>query len=254
MGRDGYNKTMTLDIRKTALVIVDVQNDFCPAHEGKNGRRPDGALAVPGAENVIGPLNALAAFFSKNGGKIIASQDWHPAGHVSFASSHGKKIYETVELPVSPEAIRTFRETYPKLDDQPLTIRQILWPDHCVENTPGAAFHDALETGRLDFVVRKGRSAGLDSYSVFFENDRMTPTELHGRLKEFSVDTLVFGGLATDFCVLYSVLDSLRLGYKTFVAGDAIAGVNVPPGSAEAAEKTMKTAGAVFAPSGDFLP
>lgn len=239
---------------KTALVIVDVQNDFCPAYEGKNEQLPDGALAVPGAENVIGPLNALAAFFSENGGKVIASQDWHPAGHISFASSHRKKLYETVELSVSPEALRTFHETYPELDDKPLTIYQTLWPDHCVQNTRGAAFHDALETGRLDFVVRKGRRADLDSYSVFFENDRMTPTDLHGHLMKFSVDTLVFGGLATDYCVLYSVLDSLRLGYATFVVSDAVSGVNIPPGSAKAAEKTMKTAGAVFAPSKDFLP
>ena len=246
---------MVLDFARTALIIVDMQNDFCPAYEGKDGqRRPQGALAVNGGNGIAGPLNVLAARFAGNGGTVFASQDWHPEGHVSFAASHeGKKPGDIVELPVPAEAVQAFRRAYPDFPEEPpALVSQVLWPVHCVQNTWGAAFHDGLQTGCIDAVIRKGWKKDVDSYSTFFENDRSTATELHGRLKSLSIDTLVFGGIATDYCVFYSVMDSLRLGYRAFVAEDAVAAVDFPSGQEAAAITAMKQAGAVFAVSADL--
>jgi nicotinamidase/pyrazinamidase len=222
---------MLIDPKKTALIEVDVQNDFCPAYTGADGRkRPAGALAVPGGDAVIAPLNAAAAFVAAGGGLVIASQDWHPADHVSFAASHaGRNAGEVITVPAAGGE-----------------IAQMLWPVHCVRESAGAAFHDALDTALVNCVIRKGQRRELDSYSVFFENDRHTLTELAGYLANFSLDTLIFGGLATDYCVFYSVMDSLRLGYKTAVLSDAVAGVNLPAGSVDRAIKAMKDGGALF--------
>jgi nicotinamidase/pyrazinamidase len=246
---------MVLDFAHTALIIVDMQNDFCPAREGNDGQgRPRGALAVNGGNGIAGPLNILAGRFAGNGGKVFASQDWHPEGHVSFAASHtGKKPGDMVELPVPAEAAQAFHRAYPGFPEEPpAVISQALWPVHCVQDTWGAAFHDELETGYIDTVIRKGWRKDVDSYSTFFENDRCTATELHGLLKNLSINTLVFGGIATDYCVFFSVMDSLRLGYKTFVALDAVAAVDFPPGQEAAAITAMKKAGAVFAGSADL--
>jgi nicotinamidase/pyrazinamidase len=246
---------MQLDFSKTALIEVDIQNDFCPAYTGEDGtEHPAGSLSVIHGDAVIAPLNNFAERVCKKGGKVLASQDWHPANHVSFASSHKeRKIGDIILLQVSEKAIAAFYERYPDLKTPiPAAVQQILWPVHCVQNTPGAAFHDTLKTEYIDFVFRKGFRKSIDSYSTFFENDRCTPTDLHGYLKKLSVDTLVIGGLAADYCVFYSVMDSLRLGYRTLVLSDAVAGVDLPIGSVNNAIKTMKDAGAIFVSSKDI--
>ena len=199
-----------MDIAHSALLVVDLQNDFC---EG-------GALAVPGGSGIIGIVNALSSRFER----VVLSQDWHPAGHVSFASSWpGQEPYDTVEAG---------------------DIVQILWPEHCVQGSIGADFHPLLETDRASIILRKGFRLGLDSYSCFFENDRTTNTGLDGALRSLAVSELYVVGLATDFCVLYTVLDALRLGYGTFVIEDAMRGVDVPPGGASRALDTMRRSGA----------
>ena len=207
----------------SALIIIDVQNDFCPG----------GALGVDKGDQVIGPLNRLASFFAARAGRVIATQDWHPADHVSFAACHkDKKPGDTVDLPG--------------------LSGQILWPSHCVQGSRGADFHEGLNLEPVNLIIRKGFRTGLDSYSAFFENDRKTPTGLDGFLKSLSIDTLVLGGLATDYCVLYSALDAAVLGYKTFVAGDAVRGVGIPEGSVQRAFKLLGEAGVSIAESGEF--
>jgi len=166
-----------------ALIVIDVQNDFCPA----------GALAVAGGDEIITPINAMMA----SADAVILTQDWHPGGHSSFASTHpGKAPFDVVEMPYGP---------------------QVLWPDHCVQGTPGAAFHPALETDRADLVIRKGFRPGIDSYSAFFENDHETPTGLDGYLRSRGLSSLRMVGLATDFCVAYSALDAAKLGFSVEV-------------------------------------
>jgi nicotinamidase/pyrazinamidase len=215
---------------RTALIEIDVQNDFCPSYVLPSGEKvPAGALAVDRGDEVIAPLNALAASLAEAGGRVVATADWHPPGHVSFASSHpGKKPGERAELPGGP---------------------QMLWPDHCVRGTGGAAFHERLDLRPLSLIIRKGFRPAVDSYSAFFENDRRSPTGLEGYLRSLAVDTVLLGGLALDYCVLYSALDALRLGFTAAVLIDAVRGVGVPAGSIEAALEKMKDAGAVLAPS-----
>ena len=160
-----------------ALIVIDLQADFCPG----------GALAVSGGDAIVGRVNALMA----QAGTVVLTQDWHPAGHASFASSHpGRAPFETVAMPYGP---------------------QVLWPDHCVQGTPGAAFHSALATDPAQMVIRKGFRAGIDSYSAFFENDRTTATGLEGYLRNRGVTGVTLVGLATDYCVAYSALDAARL-------------------------------------------
>ncbi|MDR1507077.1 MAG: nicotinamidase [Treponema sp.] len=246
---------MRLDFSKTALLEIDIQNDFCPAYTGKSGKEhPAGSLSVAGGGAVVYPLNNLAELVCKRGGKVLASQDWHPADHVSFASSHkDRKAGDSIPLWVQEEAVEAFSKRYPDLEaPADLEIRQVLWPVHCVKESEGAAFHDDLKTEYVDFTFRKGFHKNIDSYSAFFENDRCTPTDLHDYLEKFPIDTILVGGLATDYCVFYSVMDSLRLGYKTLLLEDATAGVNFPEGSVDNAKKTMKAAGAVFVLSKDI--
>ena len=210
---------MAIDKKSSALVIVDLQNDFCTG----------GALAVQGGEHVAQPINSLLPQFDH----VVLTQDWHPKGHVSFASSWpGRHPYETVEADGIP---------------------QILWPDHCVQGSEGAAFHSSLEAGQATLVLRKGNHPRLDSYSRFFENDRKTPTGLDGWLRNIGVSELYLAGLATDFCVLYSALDALGLGYAVRVFEDAVKGVDVPPGGVARALTTMRRKGAIFLRSGDLL-
>ena len=160
-----------------ALIVIDVQNDFCPG----------GALAVAGGDEIVAPINALMDQFAVT----VLTQDWHPKGHSSFASSHaGAAPFSTVQMPYG---------------------EQTLWPDHCIQGTEGAAFHPALRTD-ADLILRKGMNPAIDSYSAFFENDRTTPTGLEGYLRTRGITTLTLAGLATDFCVAYSAIDAARLG------------------------------------------
>jgi len=214
---------MKLDFPHSALILVDLQYDFCTG----------GALQVENGEAVIDPLNHLAALFSDRYGRVVATQDWHPANHASFASSYANRSPgETVDLS--------------KVKDQ------VLWPDHCVQGSHGAAFHERLDTRPVSFIVRKGFRSDLDSYSSFYENDRKTSTGLDGLLKALSITNLVLGGLATDYCVFYSAMDAVALGYNTYVVNDAVKGVNVPSGSIEKALKFMDKAGVTFVVSEDI--
>ena len=213
---------MYINFTRSALLIVDVQNDFCPG----------GALAVKNGDAVIEPINSLSTLFLENGGKVIATQDWHPARHASFASTQGMKPGDTIDL-----------------GD---VIGQVLWPDHCIQGSHGAEFHEALDQKTFNMIIRKGFRPELDSYSAFFENDRKTATGLDGYLKTFAIETLVLGGLATDYCVLYSALDAAVLGYKTIVALDAIQGVDFPPGSVDQALTLLSHASITLVATRDF--
>ncbi len=191
-----------------ALIVIDMQNDFCPG----------GALAVEGGDAIVPGINALM----KDARAVVLTQDWHPAGHSSFASSHaGKAPFETVQMPYG---------------------RQVLWPDHCVQGSQGAAFHPDLDTDRADMIVRKGYNPKIDSYSAFFENDHETPTGLHGYLRTRGINELVMVGLATDFCVNYSAIDAAGLGYRVTVLRDLCRGIDLE-GSLDAALEGMRAAG-----------
>lgn len=169
-----------------ALIVIDVQNDFCPG----------GALAVTDGDAILPGINALMEDYSA----VVLTQDWHPAGHSSFAASHpGAAPFSLTEMPYGP---------------------QVLWPTHCVQGSAGAAFHPALRTDHADLILRKGYRPNIDSYSAFFENDHSTPTGLHGYLRNRGVSRLILTGLATDFCVAYSALDAARLGYEVTVRLD----------------------------------
>ena len=190
------------------LLGVDIQVDFCPG----------GALAVPGGDEVVPVVNRIAVKFAHFG----LTQDWHPRGHISFASSHaGKAPLQTITLPYG---------------------EQILWPDHCVPGTKGAEFHPALETERVEVIIRKGFHPAIDSYSTFYENDRRTSTGLSGYLRGRSMARLFMAGLATDFCVLYSALDARREGFEVFVIEEAVRGIDIH-GSVASAWRAMADAG-----------
>jgi nicotinamidase/pyrazinamidase len=225
---------MLFNIAKTLFLEIDVQNDFCPAYVSASGEKmPDGTLAVPDAGAVIKPINALAAAVAAAGGRVAATADWHPAGHKSFASAHpGKKPGDTVEL---------------------AGVTQVLWPDHCVQGSRGAEFHGELDLRPVSLIVRKGFRKELDSYSAFFENDKCSATGLEGAIKQLNVETVIIGGLATDYCVFYSAMDSVRLGFSTLVVTDAVAGVGYPEGSVEKALAEMKAVGIVFTTSEELL-
>ncbi|WP_170401249.1 bifunctional nicotinamidase/pyrazinamidase [Ruegeria arenilitoris] len=190
-----------------ALLVIDVQNDFCPG----------GALAVPGGDEIVAPINAMMGDFDA----VILTQDWHPADHSSFASRHdNKNPFDTKDMHYGP---------------------QILWPDHCVQGTEGANFHPDLNT-HADLVIRKGFRKGIDSYSAFFENDQTTPTGLEGYLRTRGIDKLTLVGLATDFCVHFSAIDAARLGFDVTVRMDACRAIDLD-GSLAAAETAMRDAG-----------
>ncbi|PIE14086.1 MAG: nicotinamidase/pyrazinamidase [Rhodobacterales bacterium] len=191
-----------------ALIVIDVQNDFCPG----------GALAVPGGDDIVAGVNVLMSDFDH----VVLTQDWHPAGHSSFASSHGgASPYEMIDMPYGA---------------------QVLWPDHCVQGTGGAAFHSDLETAPARLILRKGMNPGIDSYSAFFENDRETPTGLDGYLRGLGVSRLTMVGLATDFCVQYSALDAARLGFDVTVRTDLCRAIDLD-GSLAAAMAAMAAEG-----------
>ncbi|MDX1531085.1 MAG: bifunctional nicotinamidase/pyrazinamidase [Rhodothermales bacterium] len=191
-----------------ALLVIDLQNDFCPG----------GALPVPEGDAVVPVVNRLAAAYPH----LLLTQDWHPADHGSFASQHaGRAPYDTVEVAYG---------------------EQTLWPDHCVQGTPGAAFHPDFDTARAELVLRKGFRRAIDSYSAFFENDHATPTGLAGYLRDRGIERLVLAGLAADFCVLWSALDARRLGFDVAVVEEAVRGIDLD-GSLAAAWRAMREAG-----------
>ena len=195
-----------------ALIVIDVQNDFCPG----------GALAVPEGDQIVVGINTLMGEFST----VILTQDWHPAGHSSFASSHaGKAPYDMVDMPYGP---------------------QVLWPDHCIQGTDGAAFHSVLNTTRADLIIRKGYNPAIDSYSAFFENDHSTPTGLEGYLRTRGITDLTMVGLATDFCVNFSAVDAARLGFGVTVRQDLCRAIDLD-GSLDAALSGMRDAGVQIA-------
>lgn len=191
-----------------ALIVIDMQNDFCPG----------GALAVEGGDEVVPIVNRLI----EQSRHVILTQDWHPAGHSSFASSHpGKAPFETVTMPYG---------------------EQVLWPDHCVQGSTGADFHPGLRWTPAELVLRKGFRTEIDSYSAFFENDHETPTGLAGYLRERGITKVRFCGLATDFCVAFSALDAVAQGFSTSVVLDACRGIDLN-GSLAAMTERMREAG-----------
>jgi len=190
------------------LLIIDVQNDFCPG----------GALAVADGDAVVPVINRLAERFNH----VVLTQDWHPPGHSSFATSHpGAAAFDTISMPYG---------------------QQTLWPDHCIQGTPGAAFHPQLATDRAELVIRKGFRAAIDSYSAFYENDRRTPTGLAGYLRERGLRRIFLAGLATDYCVHYSARDARRLGFETVLVEAGCRAIDLA-GSLDAAWVGMADAG-----------
>jgi nicotinamidase/pyrazinamidase len=202
---------------EAALIVVDVQVDFCPG----------GALSVPRGDEIVPVVNSLAAGFRN----VVLTQDWHPRGHSSFASSHpGKKPFETVAAFYGP---------------------QVLWPDHCVQDTAGARFHPALQAPHAALVVRKGFRPAIDSYSTFYENDRRTPTGLAGYLRERGLTRIVLAGLAFDFCVRYSAEDARHEGFEVFVVEDACRAIDLA-GSAASTRASLAALDVQFLHAREF--
>ncbi len=190
-----------------ALLVIDVQNDFCP----------NGALAVAAGNEIVAPINRLMDDYQS----VILTQDWHPKGHSSFASSHTADPFSAIEMPYGS---------------------QTLWPDHCIQGSDGADFHADLNTTRADMIVRKGYNPAVDSYSAFFENDQTTPTGLEGYLRTRGIDTLTLVGLATDFCVNFSAVDAAQLGFDVMVRTYFCRAIDID-GSLDAALTGMRAAG-----------
>ena len=194
------------------LLVIDVQNDFCPG----------GNLAVPGGHEVVPMINRLAKSFAH----VVLTQDWHPEGHSSFASQHpGMGPFQTTTMAYGP---------------------QTLWPDHCIQGTPGAAFHKDLDIPHAELVIRKGFRRGIDSYSAFFENDKVTPTGLGGYLKERGFQKIVCVGLAFDYCVRFSAEDARKLGFDTEVIEAACRSIDLN-GSVDATHRSFTERGIVLA-------
>ena len=198
---------------RDVLIVIDVQNDFCPG----------GALAVPQGDAILPAVNRLAASYAH----VILTQDWHPRGHASFASSHpGKHSFETIEASYGA---------------------QVLWPDHCVQGTTGAAFHPGLEVPHAELVLRKGFRTAIDSYSAFQENDHRTATGLAGYLRERGFERLTLCGLASDFCVGFSAIDGRRAGFEVNVVTSACRAIDFD-GSLAQAMRSMSEAGVTTRP------
>jgi len=194
---------MQINQQTDALLLIDLQPDFMPG----------GPLAVPGGDEILPAINTLAHRFDH----VLLTQDWHPPQHISFATTHTKNPYETVQAPYG---------------------LQTLWPDHCLQNTPGAALHPALDIPHAELILRKGFRRHIDSYSTFLENDHTTPTGLAGYLRERGLQRLFLAGLAYNFCVRFSALDGKHLGFETIVLEDLTRPVNLP-GSVEDTNKSF---------------
>lgn len=190
-----------------ALLVIDVQNDFCPG----------GALAVAEGDQIVADINARMTGFDT----VVLTQDWHPAGHSSFASRQSIDPFTPFKMPYGP---------------------QMAWPDHCVQGSAGAAFHPDLDTTRADLIIRKGTNPDIDSYSAFFENDKTTPTGLEGYLRTRGITELTLVGLATDYCVAYSALDAARLGFSVTVDQSLCRAIDMG-GTLAAAQAEMTAAG-----------
>ena len=200
-----------------ALIVIDVQNDFCPG----------GALAVTGGDAVVSVANRLMQHFDH----VVLTQDWHPADHSSFAANNpGHDPFSLIDMPYGP---------------------QVLWPVHCVQGTAGAAFHKDLETDRANLIIRKGYRSQIDSYSAFFENDHTTTTGLAGYLRERAVEHLVMVGLATDFCVRFSAVDAVKLGFKITLLEDGCRAIDLD-GSLAAARAELSENGVIVTVSDDL--
>lgn len=207
-----------MSAENTALLMIDIQNDFCPG----------GALAVADGDGVVPVVNQLQEMFSVR----ILTQDWHPADHSSFADNHADGVpFSVIKMPYGD---------------------QVLWPRHCVHGSSGAAFHQDLKTDSADLVIRKGFRSGIDSYSAFFENDQETKTGLAGYLKDRGVEKVVLTGLATDFCVCYSALDAVKSGFEVTLVTDACRAIDLE-GSLAAAIEAMKQQGVRFSSSAEIL-
>ena len=201
-----------------ALIIIDVQNDFCPG----------GALPVPDGDKIIPVINKLSGRFKK----VIATQDWHPKDHMSFAMNHpGKKEFEVFDYK---------------------GMKQVLWPAHCVSGTPGAKFHPDLNTENMAFILRKGNNPEIDSYSAFRENDKETLTGLEGLLRVLGIKETYLCGLALDYCVFYSAMDAKQLGFETYVVIDATKGIDSPKANIDKSLAIMKEAGIKIVESKDL--
>jgi nicotinamidase/pyrazinamidase len=208
---------------KRALLLIDLQNDFVPG----------GALAVREGDQVIPIANRLSALKGAAFDLVVATQDWHPANHGSFASNNGgAAVGSTGELGGLP---------------------QVMWPNHCVQNTRGAEFVSSLDMSRVDKVIRKGTDAAIDSYSGFFDNGHKKETEMASYLRSQNVDEVVVMGLATDYCVKFTALDAVQLGFKTTLVRDASRAVNLTPGDEAAAVEEMRKAGVTVVTSAEIL-
>lgn len=203
---------------KSSLILVDIQNGFCPG----------GALAVPEGDAIVPIVNQLLDQFECN----VATQDWHPAGHASFASTHGKEVGEVISLG---------------------GVEQYLWPDHCVQETHGAEFHSALDIDKFTKVIQKGTNINIDSYSAFFDNAKLQQTGLYGYLQQQGVKTVYIAGLATDYCVKFTAFDAADLGFNVHVITDACRGVNISPGDIDQAYAEMARRGIKLIESADLL-
>lgn len=209
-------------MKQRALLLVDIQNDFCAG----------GALAVADGDSTVEVANTLIRWCAARGEPVVASQDWHPAGHGSFASQH---------------AVSPFSEG--QLDGLPQTF----WPDHCVQHSEGAELHPMLVRSRIDFIVPKGEDPSVDSYSAFFDNGHRRQTALADWLQTQQINELIVLGLATDYCVKFTVLDALRLGYQVNVITDGCRGVNIQPGDSTSAFMEMSAAGATLFTLADWV-
>jgi nicotinamidase/pyrazinamidase len=195
-------------MKKNVLLIIDIQNDFCPG----------GNLAVPDGDKIIPVVNKIMDKFYK----VVATQDWHPKNHISFASTHKKQLYETIEVN---------------------GVLQTLWPDHCVQGSYGAELHKDLNIEEIDLILRKGTNPQIDSYSAFLENDKQTKTGLDGYLNSLGIKEVYVCGLALDYCVYYTATDAVKFGFETYVIVDATKGVDVPKGNVEKVIQHMKSLG-----------
>jgi len=206
-----------------ALIVVDVQNDFTPAGAGK----PEGALSVRDGHAVVPIINAVMPRFEL----VVATQDWHPPGHKSFASEHeGREAFEVIQWQ---------------------GLEQVLWPDHCVQGSDGAALHPALDTAHIDKVLRKGTDPDIDSYSAFYDNGHAKATGLADYLRQWEARAVYVAGIATDVCVEFTVLDACELGFDTYVIADACRGVEMTAGDVDRAWARMREAGATLVHSAE---